>query len=410
MSLVLFSGGRGNKNLLRALECGDPTTSIKFNIIVNGLDDGASTGMIREFFDNDSHGISDFLKVTLAISPRRDVIEILESRLPQVNDLSDCLKFSKDLHDFIFFDIDMAFLSGFAIDADSKSKIKAHFLNFLEYFYTTENSLPNLGDFKLGNIVFTSMLINAKLNFDIALEEFIRFCEVDSERFGIVQSTETVSFLVGTLKNGVLLPNEAAVVLTRTSDHIDKTFQIPQPLTASEIRSICSLELENKNQYLCNLEDIPSVGKGALQCIQKARAIVFGAGTPYSSLLPSLELKGMAEAIKESKVPKILVVNLVKETANMMSGVDLITSVLSSLEKSNSGPFDPRDYITHVIAPYPLETDDQLPYIIDTQEGDVESQFEWIKVCRADIRSPHDHSQHDGKRLAECILSILSDD
>lgn len=410
MSIVLFSGGRGNKNLLRALECGDPTTSIKFNIIVNGLDDGASTGMIREFFDNDSHGISDFLKVALAISPRRDVIEILEARLPKINDLSDCLKFSKDLHDFIFFDSDMAFFSSFAIDVDSKSKIKAHFLNFLEYFYRTEGSLPNLGDFKLGNIVFASMLINAKLNFDIALEEFIRFCEVDSGRFGIVQSTESVSFLVGTLKNGALLPNEAAVVLTRTSDHIDKTFQIPQPLTASEIRSICSLELENKKQYLCNLEDIPSVGKGALQCIQKARAIVFGAGTPYSSLLPSIELKGMAEAIKESKVPKILVVNLVKETANMMSGVDLITSVLSYLEKSNSGPFDPRDYITHLIVPYPLETDDQPPYIIDTQEGDVESQFEWIKVCRADIRSPHDHSQHDGKRLAECILSILSDD
>ena len=127
-------------------------------------------------------------------------------------------------------------------------------------------------------------------------------------------------------------------------------------------------------------------------------------------MLPSLELKGIAEAIKESKVPKILVVNLVKETANMMSGVDLITSVLSFLEKSNSGPFNPRDYITHLIVPYPLETDDQLPYIIDTQEGDVESQFEWIKVCRADIRSPHDPSQHDGKRLAECILSILIDD
>ena len=34
-----------------------------------------------------------------------------------------------------------AFLSGFAIDVNSKSKIKAHFLNFLEYFYTTEDSV-----------------------------------------------------------------------------------------------------------------------------------------------------------------------------------------------------------------------------------------------------------------------------
>lgn len=410
MSVVLFSGGRGNKNLLRALELGDPKTSIKFNIIVNGLDDGASTGMIREFFDNDSHGISDFLKVALAISPRRNMAEILESRMPQVNDLSDLLKFSKELHDFIYFDVDMDFLSALTIDSNSKSAIKAHFLNFLEYLYKGEDSLPNLGDFKLGNIVFASMLINARLSFEIALEEFIRFCDVDSDRFEIVQSSESVSFLVGTLKNGVLLPNEAAVVLTRTSDYIDKIYQIPHPLTATEIRAICSLEHEQKHQYLSNLEDIPSVSKRAIQCIQNSRAIVFGAGTPYSSLLPSLELKGMADAIKESKVPKILVANLAKETANMMSGVDLLTSVFSFLEKSTNGPFEPRDYITHLIVPYPLEINNQLDYIIDTEEGDIESQFEWIKVCRADIRSPHNYTQHEGKKLAECILGILTDD
>ena len=58
-NLTIFSR-RGNKNLFKEL-----IKEVKFDnlsVIINGLDDGASTGEIRRLFNYQAHGISDFLK------------------------------------------------------------------------------------------------------------------------------------------------------------------------------------------------------------------------------------------------------------------------------------------------------------------------------------------------------------
>ena len=136
------------------------------------------------------------------------------------------------------------------------------------------------------------------------------------------------------LKSGSLLTNEASVVLTRTSDYILETFQIPRPLSASEIRTISSKELEDKIDYLREIEFIPETGEEVKSIITNCEAIVYGAGTPYSSLLPSLELKGIAEAIKSKNHPKILVANLVKETSNTLTVEDLVENILQYICKS----------------------------------------------------------------------------
>ena len=46
-NILLFSGGRGTKNLLNASIENIKECQFNLNIIVNGLDDGASTGRIR---------------------------------------------------------------------------------------------------------------------------------------------------------------------------------------------------------------------------------------------------------------------------------------------------------------------------------------------------------------------------
>ncbi|GIR06046.1 MAG: hypothetical protein CM15mP17_00020 [Gammaproteobacteria bacterium] len=57
MSIVIFSGGRGNKIFLKQLF----KKNLNFNLdIIEWFDDGASTGSIREIFDDKVHGISDF--------------------------------------------------------------------------------------------------------------------------------------------------------------------------------------------------------------------------------------------------------------------------------------------------------------------------------------------------------------
>ena len=44
---VVFCGGRGSASLLRYMTANNVSTGSKITAIINGLDDGASTGTIR---------------------------------------------------------------------------------------------------------------------------------------------------------------------------------------------------------------------------------------------------------------------------------------------------------------------------------------------------------------------------
>jgi 2-phospho-L-lactate transferase/gluconeogenesis factor (CofD/UPF0052 family) len=379
-------------------------------VIVNGLDDGASTGAIREMFGDNAHGISDFLKVAVAMSPKEKLVKILDERFAVLRSTNEKLSFANELYNFIFMDDDFSFLVKYEDADDVKNSIKQKILFFIDYFCTKNGSIPNLSDFKLGNIVFAAMLAENKINFQKSLLSFMDFCGVDKDRFEIIQSTEVNSYLVGILKNGSLLPNEAAVVLTRSNDFILRTFQLSKPLTAADIRNICSIELEDKTKFLDECEVIPDAGSDAINAINSSSAIIYGAGTPYSSLLPSLELIGMADAIKNAKGPKILVANLVKETSNTISAVDLINSILSFLEKSISDKhnFDGQDYITHIVIPDDTSNIKMSENSISMDSNEINDKYKWINVVSADIRSSDNMASHDGKKLKECLFSIIN--
>ena len=410
MNIVIFSGGRGNKNLLKSFQESNSSFLTKVQVIVNGLDDGASTGAIREMFGDNAHGISDFLKVAVAMSPNEELVNILNERFPTLSSSSEQLAFSNDLYNFLFLDVDFPFMCKYKDVDILKSTIKKKILFFIDYFYKKDKFMPNLSDFKLGNVVFASMLAENKLDFQKSLISFMNFCDVDIDKFQIIQSTETNSYLVGILKNGSLLPNEAAVVLTRTNDFISRTFQLPKPLKAADIRNICSIELEDKIQFLNKCEEIPEVGEEALEAIKNSSALIYGAGTPYSSLLPSLELKGIADAIKDTKGPKILVANLVKETSNTISAADLIKSVLKFLKKSTDSKqvFNPHDYITHIVIPEDKSKLGISKNFISMNIDEIKSNFKWLNIVSADIRSPHNEEAHDGNKLKECLFNIVN--
>ena len=406
MSIVIFSGGRGNKNLLKTI-IQKESSNFNLDIIVNGLDDGASTGSIREIFDDKVHGISDFLKVALALSKNDELTNILEKRLPETKNYQENLLLLESINKFISSSDDL-----FVFDKNDalkkyREELQSHFRNFLEYVFKKFGHFKDMGDFKVGNVVFASYLVTNSMDFQSSLISFMKFLEVNLDRFKIHQSTFKNSYLVGLLKNGSLLPNEASVVLTRTSDYILETFQIPRPLSASEIRTISSKELEDKIDYLREIEFIPETGEEVKSIITNCEAIVYGAGTPYSSLLPSLELKGIAEAIKSKNHPKILVANLVKETSNTLTVEDLVENILQYICKS-IGPdkkFLVSDFITHIIIPDDLNNSEEN--WIDADIQSISSKYNSIKVVKGNIRTPNDSSKHDGEALLRIILDII---
>ena len=83
LHVVLFSGGRGSAALARQLVA---SSTVRLTIVINGYDDGASTGEVRRFL-GDSLGPSDFRKnaSNLAATLRScatELVELLDLRMP----------------------------------------------------------------------------------------------------------------------------------------------------------------------------------------------------------------------------------------------------------------------------------------------------------------------------------------
>ena len=131
MSVVLFSGGRGNRTLLESISADKVKIFPKLQVIVNGLDDGASTGAIRQLFDNRIHGISDFLKVAIAMSPNSHLKLVLEHRLPVLETTKDQLKFSKDLHEFLVLNGDFIVFESIDLSESIKEELQKHILQIV---------------------------------------------------------------------------------------------------------------------------------------------------------------------------------------------------------------------------------------------------------------------------------------
>ena len=95
IEISLFCGGRGSANLIKELV---KNSNIKLNLIINGYDNGLSTGVLRKFIPG-MLGPSDFRKNLSHLleihSPNQHlVIELLEYRFPKSmknEQIIDCL-------------------------------------------------------------------------------------------------------------------------------------------------------------------------------------------------------------------------------------------------------------------------------------------------------------------------------
>lgn len=410
MSQVLFSGGRGNKNLLSHL--GKRTNAnfdrfSQWSIIVNGLDDGASTGAIRDLFNGRVHGISDFLKVILAISCDEKLSACLEMRLPTNLGLLNRLTSIGFLNDFINHKSNCLGEIVFAGLSDDKLEvIRQSFRLFLEHFYNRSGRIVDLSDYKVGNVVFAALLVQEEENFTASISRFCEFCSVDQNRFKVLESSQKSAFLAGLLKNGVLLPNEAAVVMTRVSDFIDSTYQLDAPLTIEQIRRLCSQEFDDKIDTLKLLEKKPKLSKEVKKAIQAANLVVFGAGTPFSSILPTLELDGICSAMSSSSSEKVLVANLIKETSNTVRVIDIVENLFTALSKGYDFKKENlNEYLTHIIIPNMSDELHSSENMIEFEVESIMSRYPWIKIVKSEILNK-DSMTHNGERLYSAIREI----
>ena len=260
MKITLFSGGRGNKNLITELSKLDKS-DYDIRIIINGYDDGLSTGELRDYLGN-ILGPSDFRKCISYLGKNTDTVKLCDYRLPVGSTRSDFQKFTETV---------------------SNENLK----NLLKYFDEfVGDSKFNYSDCAIGNIVFSSLFIQHN-DFQETVDKYAILLGVPSN-FRIINVDKGVSRrLVALLSDGTYLQDESSIVNLDHKTKISDFFFIPYGERVSLPK-----DYRNNLVKLSALNVVPEVSDLAKAEIRSSDIVIFGSGTQFSSLLPTYKILG----------------------------------------------------------------------------------------------------------------------
>ena len=186
MIITIITGGSGSTNIQKGLH--QISKNISINLLVNGYDDGKSTGVLREIFHK-TLGISDFRKN-----------QILEYNLLYGNTSIYNLLNIRFTHDEPF-DYIVCLINNTSFDENEK--LKNFLLDNVKYFFETEQSKKiTYEDFSFMNIIYCSLL--DKYNNDMEIVCQIIKNNLDLKNNIYINSNENL-ILKGTTKNNKIL-------------------------------------------------------------------------------------------------------------------------------------------------------------------------------------------------------------
>jgi len=240
-NIVLFGGGRGTHSLVKGLK---NTPNVNVSILVNGYDDGLSTGHMREMA-SPMLGPSDFRKNIARLASISDYrtskifSEILEYRLSKKTSNLE----GRQIIESIIFD-------GEEIESEDYSFIKENYIRLtiqqgnwirkclsklLEHL-ERENKLNDIvfADMSIGNLLLAGAHISNSYSFNEAIKEMSATAEIDFEVFNVTQGEPLV--LCGITKKGNFLHDEASIVSEELSEQIGEIFLV-EPEKISDIKN-----------------------------------------------------------------------------------------------------------------------------------------------------------------------------
>ncbi len=340
MKIALFSGGRGTNSILKSFLT---QTNFNINLIVNGYDNGLSTGRVREYI-GDFLGPSDF---------RKNLSIILEC-FPEMSNQST----SKILEYRIsnFFSSSEATFDKLLEDIGRNSQINTNSIPFSHFkvFDKGLNSFLNFAgkkdtfdyhDCAIGNLVFAGYFLYYNQNFNLALEKIQEELNIPS-RIRIINCTDgTNAYLKALCDNDILLQNEWEIVENSEKHNINKI-----GLFKSSRSENIALSKETMNQF--DQPVLIPANPFAMDILQTANIIIYGPGTSFSSLLPTYFTKGIAEAILDNKTNlKIYINNLNsdKDIPNNQIETAFVSMLDILINNSKSRKVHISDFVTHFI-------------------------------------------------------------
>jgi len=215
VKVVLFSGGRGSSALAKQLVVQE---GVELTLLVNGYDDGMSTGEVRKFL-GDSLGPSDFRKNSTRMadvlkSAPEALVTLLDLRLPL--EVDDALiaaliavlssKSTKFKHDFIK-DVDELCRQ---LDKTSAAALAERIAAFNAEKKDTGKPF-NFADCSLGNLIFAGSFLLSGRSFNAAVDDYSELLGLQAGLVMNVTQGENV-FLVGINESGEFLASEGDIV------------------------------------------------------------------------------------------------------------------------------------------------------------------------------------------------------
>lgn len=299
VKVVIFSGGRGASAIINAFHA---RPDIELTVLVNGYDDGKSTGVIRSLFP-DLLGPSDFRKVIANILNAGDKSDktlsvLLEFRLTE-EFLSGARSIILDLNGNICPSINnINGLLGQFI-GDIRHNTGEYVTSIFTIGLTAFTKHPDfrlslLDDMSLGNLIFLGAWIEADKNFNITINTLTERFQIQTNILNINDGSSL--YLVGIKLNNEILWNESEIVSKQVTSPIKDLFLFE----INELRRVNrtnSAGINELSRQLNQFSIIPTVNPLAIQKISKADIIVYGPGTQNSSLFPSYLTQGISSAI-----------------------------------------------------------------------------------------------------------------
>lgn len=263
MIITIITGGTGSLNIQEGIY--NINSNISLNLVINGYDDGKSTGVLRNLFLN-TLGISDFRKNQVFEYKLRngnnDIYKLLNYRFTEINPYEHLNSKINNIKD---------------ID----NELKIFLLENLNYFFDTPESKNIIyEDFSFMNIIYCSLLKKNNSDMEVVCNIIKNKLKLKNNIF--LNSNDNL-ILYGITKNNKKLNNEASIV-----DFNDKDDKI--------------IDVFFNNNY-------PILNKNTEELLLNSNIILFSCGTQFSSLIPTYKTLLFNETIKKSRACKYLVLN-----------------------------------------------------------------------------------------------------
>lgn len=330
-SVTLFCGGRGAATLVRELFA---LGGVDVSLIINGYDDGYSTGNLRRFIPG-MLGPSDFrknLRHHLDPTAPRDaaLLRLLDMRFPH----------GATHDDFV------TVLSALAperrppdgaphrwvadLPHDARAAVAGDLMAFDDH-YVKRGGAFDFGDCSLANLVMAGAYLRLGGDFNDALRAVARLFGFPGRLINVNDGQNAV--LVALKEDGELLASEAEIVGPQSPSPIERVFLLREPITVRRRAMLQALPAGERRAWLdARSVQIP-LNPEAERAICEADLLVYCPGTLHSSLVPTYLTQGLSARVSRSGAAAKVVVMSLREDHDMqaMDATDVIDRTLAAL-------------------------------------------------------------------------------